>query len=93
MDTTQNSGIVGAVKVTIAAGPTATSPSAQACRSCLVIADSENTGTITVDYPTADGDSFPVLATTYLPIPIQNLDELSFYSGTAGDVVYILWRD
>lgn len=87
---TENSRSGGVQIVTIAAGPTATSPTSQKCRSCLVQHKS-GTATFMNVGAAATTDHF-ALGTNLVPVPIDNLNKLSFI-GTVGDKVQILWRD
>ena len=90
---TENSSTWGFTKVTIAAGPTATSPTAKKIRSCKVF---HYSGTATFVAPAtdvADANDIPVPTSVAaaLALPVNDLGVLSFY-GTAGDVVGIIWR-
>lgn len=67
----------------------------QACKSCLLLAPSSNTGAITVKNSgdAADANDCPLVQDVYMPMPVVNLSVLKFYGATDGDVVHIIWRN
>lgn len=60
----------------------------QVCKAVLLVADSNNTGIVTIN----DVNGMPV-GTSYLPIPIDNTKKIRLYFNTASDVAWILWRN
>ena len=64
----------------------------QPCRTCLV----SHSNTTTYVGSTADGDpdalDFLIPKDVVVEIPVRNVNKLSFF-GTAGEYIYVLWRD
>ena len=69
--------------------------SAQACRSCLLHIPTGNAGDVhlTIANEAGDIDDWLCPKGIPFPVPIDNLNELHFYGGTNGDLIYVLWRN
>jgi hypothetical protein len=102
--TTINSSGGGSVQVIIPASPyqvRANSGTSQPCRSCIMVAGSGNTSAVRVQIGTDCTSTTGILVpkasttsgTTYLSIPIDDLNLLYFIGGTQNDTVDILWRN
>ena len=102
--TTFNSSAGGSLQIVIPATPFAIQANAgvsQPCRSCIMVAGSGNTSAIRVQIgavcTATTGIPVPKASTTsgttYLSIPIDDLNLLYFIGGTQNDVVDILWRN
>lgn len=90
-----NGGEGGVVIVTVPDPAADVSPDSQEVTSCLV---AQKAGTQA--YMNFDEAVVPAtmatstdwkLSTTPIPVPVHNLDQLHF-SGTAGDLIMVLWR-
>ncbi len=64
----------------------------QPCRTCVVSHANTTTYVGSTEEGTPDASSFLLPTKTYLEIPVRNTNKLSFF-GTAGEYVYVLWRD
>ena len=62
------------------------------CRTCVISHSNTTVYVGSTDEGTPDAGSFLVPKDTYLEIPVRNTNKLSFF-GTAGEYVYVLWRD
>ena len=102
-NTNVNSPSGGSLQVVIPATPfsvQANSGTSQPCRSCILVAGSGNTSAIRVQIGVActSTTGIPVpkasttSGTTYLPLPVDDLNLLWFIGGTQNDVVDILYR-
>lgn len=81
----------GTQKITLSSG--SGQGSNQVCRSCLVKPDKNNTEDVYVNIGSAaDANDMP-LDSIAIPIPVDNLNKLYFYSADVDAIVYILWRN
>ena len=89
--TSKNSLNWGTKRVTIQGNGMIVGPD-QPCRTCVVSHTNTTTYVGSTDEGTPSAFSFLLPTDTYLEIPVRNLNKLSFF-GTAGEFVYVLWRD
>lgn len=87
---TANSSLGGIQKLTVSSNVIV--GSAQACKSCIVWTAAA-TVSFTLADEAADVNDFLMLANQYLPIPVQDLDQLRFFGSADGEVIYVLWRN
>ena len=89
-DLTINSSSGGVEVVTIAAGPVSTTGADQECRAAMV--KPESGVTIYFNIGAVATSLHPVLDATFMPMPVSNTNLCNFFSSTAADTVYIIWR-